>query len=104
MIASFFLQVSNLLSQFYTAQEAWDVGLVSLQNQSALLAADLEVLRSLGGVLGVSNREDQQRHLMSAIRRLEAMHSLAVQDSHQSERLWRYLGVMVGIVIVIILI
>ena len=103
-IRQFLLQVSGLLDKMHTAQTAWETAMGELQQKSALLQSDLEALHSLGAVLGISNREDQQRHLALSIKRLEALHISAQSECNQNERLWKYLGVMVGVVIVIILV
>jgi stage III sporulation protein AB len=103
-VAEFFHQVSLDIENWLTAQEAWEHGLTMLSSRSALLEPELNALATLGNILGTSSREDQQRHLVTAMQRLEAVHKSAVLDSHNNERLWRYLGVMIGIVVVIILI
>ena len=102
-IGAFFAQVAQAIDDLQPARIAWAEGLDELQSASALLAPDIEALRALGDVIGTSDREDQQRHLLLAARRIEALHQTAVNEAAKNERLWRYLGVLAGIVFVIII-
>ncbi|MDP3486425.1 MAG: stage III sporulation protein SpoIIIAB [Bacillota bacterium] len=103
IVGEFFAQVAQEIDNLKPARIAWEQGLEQLQSASALLAPDIEALRALGDVIGTSDREDQQRHLLLASRRIEALHQSAVNEAAKNERLWRYLGVLAGIVIVIII-
>ena len=102
-IAEFFNEVGTGISEMMTVNEAWSRGLEGLQSSSALLLPDLEVLRSLGEVIGVSNREDQERHLLLACQRLHAQHVVATDEASRNVRMWRYLGFLIGVVVVIII-
>ncbi|KAF0197419.1 MAG: stage III sporulation protein AB [Bacillota bacterium] len=102
-IGAFFSRVAQEIDNLKPARIAWEEGLEQLQAASALLAPDIEALRALGDVIGTSDREDQQRHLLLASRRIEGLHQSAVNEAAKNERLWRYLGVLAGIVAVIII-
>lgn len=102
-IGGFFARVAQELDNLKPARIAWQEGLDDLQFSSALLTPEIEALRALGDVIGISDREDQQRHLLLASRRIESLHQSAVNEAAKNERLWRYLGVLAGIVIVIII-
>jgi len=103
VIGQFFATVAQEIEGLKPARLAWEVGLEELQMASALLSPDIEALRALGDVIGTSSREDQQRHLLLASRRIEALHQPSADDAAKNERLWRYLGVLAGIVVVIII-
>jgi len=102
-IGKFFNTVAVEIERLKPARYAWEEGIVELQLNSALLAPDIDALKSLGDVIGISDREDQQRHLLLAARRIESLHQAAVNEAAKNERLWRYMGVLVGVVIIIII-
>lgn len=87
-----------------TADEAWQDGLVELQAHSALHQADLAILEQLGSLLGLSDRADQERHLLLAVQQLVREEARAEQLRQSNERMWRYLGVLSGILLVIVLV
>lgn len=102
-IGEFFNIVAKEIDDLKPARIAWEEGIDHLQFSSALLTPDIEALRALGDVIGTSDREDQQRHLLLASRRIEGLYQAAVNEATKNERLWRYLGVLAGIVIVVII-
>lgn len=102
-VSTFLARVAGDIQSLRPARLAWQEGLEELEAKSALLAQDIEVLRALGDIIGTSDREDQQRHLLLAARRLEALHQTAVNEAAKNERLWRYLGVLAGVVVIIII-
>jgi len=79
-----------------TAGEAWERSLVRYGARAPLHREDLAVLRSLGAVLGATDREDQTRHLRLAIERLRILAARAEEEAHRNVRLWRYLGFLAG--------
>lgn len=103
-VAVFFKRIAQEINSLQPARRAWEEGLIYLQHSSALLTPDIDALRALGDVIGISDREDQQRHLLLAARRLEALYQAALHEAARNERLWRYLGVLAGIVVVILII
>ncbi|HWI63025.1 MAG TPA: stage III sporulation protein SpoIIIAB [Symbiobacteriaceae bacterium] len=71
--------------------------------ESALKPEDLEVMRALAGVLGASGREDQVRHLTLARERLAGLEAQATDLRSRYERMARYMGVLSGAALVLIL-
>lgn len=71
--------------------------------ESALKPEDLEVMRALAGVLGASGREDQVRHLTLARERLAGLEAQATEQRTRYERMARYVGVLSGAALVLIL-
>lgn len=103
-LGEFFVHAAEGIASLKTARSAWEDALPVLVKQSALLGPDLAALRHLGEVLGTSNREDQERHLLVVLRRLESLQREAEEEAKRSATLWKYLGVLSGITLVIILI
>lgn len=87
-----------------TAAVAWQAGMITLLQRSALKEQDLLVTRQLGAVLGLSDRQDQERHLALAVQHLQREEAMAEQEQHKNERMWRYLGVLSGLMVVIVLV
>jgi stage III sporulation protein AB len=82
--------------------EAMRLTLSTLGETTAFTREDLDVLASLGGVLGVSGRADQIRHLALAQDRLRALEARAQDERNRYERVARYLGVLSGAALVLI--
>jgi stage III sporulation protein AB len=87
-----------------TASEAWSISLNRLYNKSSLRRGDCEILENLGGYLGASDKEDQIKHLKLAISQLKDMEYLAEDERRKNERIWNYLGVLSGLMLVLLII
>lgn len=87
-----------------TADEAWAEGLRELQAKSALLGTDIQILAQLGNVIGLSDRTDQERHLLLTAQQLQREEHKAEEDRQKNERMWKYLGVLSGVLLVIVLV
>lgn len=92
-----------LLMSGCTAGEAWEKSLVEFYPKSALLPSDLVILRSLGGALGISNCQDQSKHLRLAMEQLGIEMVKADDAASRNVKLWNYLGFLGGLVIVLLL-
>ncbi len=79
------------------AGEAWETAARAVFPRTALEAGDLDVVLALAGYLGVTDREDQRRHIALAVERLRAREEAALAEQRTSERMWRYLGVLGGL-------
>lgn len=93
-----------LLSEGLVAADAWRRALDEAVPDTALTRRDVEILAAFGTTLGVSDREDQMKHLRLAQSKLAAEESAAAEKSEKSAKLWRQLGFAVGAAIVILLI
>lgn len=77
--------------------EAWERSARSVFPETALDAGDLEVLLGLAGYLGMTDRDDQLRHLDLALERLAVREDAARAEQAASERMWRQLGLLGGL-------
>lgn len=84
-----------------TAGEAWESSLRHYGACIPLRPEDLAVLHGLGAVLGVSDREDQARHLRLAVERLKILAGRAEDEARRNVRLWRSLGFLAGAAMVL---
>lgn len=80
-------------------QEAMD------EHKSFLVLKDAErdVLLNFGHTLGVSDRADQIKHIHLAGAHLTAEESNARDEQARNEKMWRYLGALLGLTVVILL-
>lgn len=86
-----------------TAHEAWEKALKRFYPQTSLRKSDLVILSNLGKALGISDRQDQARHLRLAREQIGAELSQAQNEALKHVKLWNYLGFLGGLVIVLLL-
>ncbi|WP_374712122.1 stage III sporulation protein SpoIIIAB [Symbiobacterium terraclitae] len=87
-----------------TPGEALTAAVAAHREATCLTPADLEILLALAPVLGASDRRDQVRHLRLAMDRLAAAEAVAADERRRYERMYRYVGVLSGLALVLILI
>ncbi len=102
-LAPFFLQVREklLAPQALSFQEAWEWGLKDLGRYTVLGPRELDLLLSLGGLLGGSDRKDQVKHLLLTLQQLKEAEAREREKSGPNERMWRYLGFLLGIMLIL---
>lgn len=86
-----------------SAGEAWERAVRAEFPRTALEVADLEVVLALAGYLGVTDRDDQMRHIGLALERLRVREEEARAEQQTSERMWRYLGLLGGLAVGVVL-
>lgn len=82
---------------------AWSQAWRRAAPELALTAADLEILLALAPSLGASDRHHQQRHIQLCSRRLAAAETDALAAAQRYLRLYRYLGVIAGGLLAVLL-
>lgn len=85
--------------QGLTAGEAWKISLAAVFPASALSETDRAILANFGGSLGISDREDQVKHINLAREQLKREEARAAEESSRCVRLWRYLGFLTGLAV-----
>ncbi len=105
-VAALFALTKELLvgGDGITAGEAWNEALNRFQRKSALNSGDAAILRSLGVNLGISDREDQIKHLHLAQEQLRTEAAKAEDEAAKNVKLYNYLGFLGGLTIVLIFI
>jgi stage III sporulation protein AB len=86
-----------------TAAAAWENSLCAFYRESTLKPQDLLILRSLGSSLGISDREDQIKHLDLAMEQVKSENIKAEEEAARNVKLWNYLGFLGGLLAVLIL-
>lgn len=85
-----------------TVEQAFLEAIAATRAQVALKPADLDVLREFGQTLGTSDRITQVQQIKVLLTHLERLTAEAREGQQRNERLWQYLGVITGLVIVIL--
>ena len=67
-------------------------------------AAEQSALIRLGATLGISDREDQIKHLRLAMQQLKAEEDAARDDQARYEKMWKSLGVLIAALVVILIV
>lgn len=70
---------------------------------AALAALDWQPLLDLAHALGTSDAADQRRHLAICRERLKAAEGSAEAERQRNERLYRYLGFLIGAAVAVVL-
>lgn len=81
----------------------WKKGLLSHWDETSLQSSEKDILMQFGVTLGVSDREDQVKHIRLAISQLEAEEENAIMEQRKYEKLCRTMGVLLGALIVILM-
>jgi len=84
-------------------QICWQTALEKHWMNTALGNPEKDVLRGLGYILGNSDREDQQKHLRLAVTHLRALEEEARVEQNKYERMYKTLGVLSGLLLVILM-
>lgn len=86
-----------------TAAEAWERALGRFFPATALDETDLNILIRFGASLGISDRQDQAKHLKLAMNQLKAAAGRAEAEARKNSNIFKYLGFLGGMLLVLIL-
>jgi stage III sporulation protein AB len=105
-VGAFFRAVRRNLAvegQVCDASEAWMEAACCSRRELALTEEDMAVLIRAGAGLGGLGRENQVRQLELVDAQLARLAEEAAKGCSDREKMWRYLGVLGGIAVVILL-
>ncbi|HEY3314771.1 MAG TPA: stage III sporulation protein SpoIIIAB [Bacillota bacterium] len=85
------------------AAEVWSSAVQKVWTATSLKAADRDILLDFGASLGASDREDQIKHICLARERLRRAEGEAIGEAGRLARLYKNLGFLGGVMVVIIL-
>ncbi|UFJ42922.1 stage III sporulation protein AB [Brevibacillus humidisoli] len=84
-------------------QACWQTAMEKHWTGTALRKPEKDVLLGLGYILGNSDREDQQKHLRLAVTHLRALEEEARVEQTKYEKMYKTLGVLSGLLLVILM-
>jgi stage III sporulation protein AB len=84
-------------------KEVWHQTVKEVWKRSSLKIPEQEIVLQLGSVLGLSDRNDQVKHLRLAVSQLQAEEEDAREEQRRYEKMWKSLGLLIGALIVILM-
>lgn len=105
-IKNVFKKMSSMLNQKtkHSVYEAFKDACASSKDEIYLGKEEMDVLESFMKSLGGSDMEGQKKNFNITIKKLEEIEKKAEVIRTKNERLYRYLGICIGVLLVIILI
>lgn len=104
-VAELFLMTAKNISSRngLTAGEAWEKSLKDFYNNSYITDNDYEILMAFGKYLGSTDKQDQIKNIRLALTNLRQQEIASIQEKQKNEKLWKYLGVLSGIMTFLLL-
>lgn len=104
-IAGLLLKTSQKLKEnvSHTFMEAWNIVIGEEGSKTGFYSEDLELLKLLGSNLGSTNSENQVKYLRILMEETKRNYDRAIKEEDKNLKLYRHLGLLAGITIVIIL-
>jgi stage III sporulation protein AB len=105
-VGSLFRAVADELSATdgRSFQECWDAAMRRVWPTTSMRAPELTVTLRLGSILGMSDKEDQLKHLRLAAVQLKAEEDAARDDQAKYEKMSRSLGLLLAALVVILMV
>lgn len=104
-ISTFFeVFVETLENKAIPLHEAWERSLKEVWPKTALKKGELEVMQQFGTTLGRHDRENQQKQIHLALSHLEREEAEAKDMQIKYESMFKSLGFLTGLLIVLVLI
>ncbi|BAU27416.1 stage III sporulation protein AB [Aneurinibacillus soli] len=100
-----FRRAASLLAEEpeLSTAECWRQAVQESWSATAMHDAERDVTLQLGAMLGRSDREDQRKHIQLAVINLENEEQTARDNQRRYEKMYRSLGVLGGLLLVILL-
>lgn len=83
--------------------DAFVHGIAVCAPRSVLLPQDFAIIEEFGKTLGISDRVHQSQQIAVTLTQLSTQEADARETQRRNERLWQYLGVLSGLLIVVLL-
>lgn len=85
-------------------RESWEQAVKSHWGATSMRSNEQSVLIRLGSTLGISDKEDQIKHLRLALIQLKTEEDAARDDQGRYEKMWKSLGILIAVLIVILMV
>ena len=101
--SGFFAAAARQLAVLNNAGEAWQRTLKDFQGKLTLTETDWACLAELSALLGVTDQANQIRAIRENVARLEAVVQESQEKVKVNERVLRYAGFILGMILVLVL-
>ncbi|MDP5275673.1 stage III sporulation protein SpoIIIAB [Chengkuizengella axinellae] len=104
-IGTIFYQIKQQLVDHIgaTVIDTWQEVFSRNWRKTAFKNVEKEMILQVGSSLGISDREDQIKHLRLAITQLQSEEEMAKDEQNRYAKMWRSLGMLIGVLVVIIM-
>lgn len=85
-------------------RDCWESALRAHWPRTAMKRGDLDIMLQLGTLLGISDREDQLKHLRLALLQLQSEEDAAREDQVRYGKMCKSLGILAAALIVILMV
>ncbi|MCZ8512815.1 stage III sporulation protein SpoIIIAB [Paenibacillus filicis] len=86
-----------------SVQQIWQSIVAGHWRSTSMKPQERDTLIQLGSTLGLTDREDQIKHLRLTVKQLEGEAEIARDEQQRYERMWKSLGVLMGLLVVILM-
>jgi stage III sporulation protein AB len=86
-----------------STEESWRYAVESSWQHTAMKSTEQEAFRQLGLTLGMTDREDQIKHLRLTVSQLQAEELTAWEEQKRYEKMWKSLGLLSAALVVILM-
>ena len=86
-----------------STEEVWREALQTGWKHTAMKQTEQEALLQFGLTLGISDREDQIKHLRLTVSQLQAEELTAWEEQKRYEKMWKSLGLLTSALVVILM-
>lgn len=86
-----------------TFRACWEAALVTHWPRTSMRRGEHDVMLQLGTSLGISDREDQMKHLRLALLQLQSEEEAAREDQFRYEKMCKSLGILAAALLVILM-
>ncbi|MGG0740091.1 stage III sporulation protein SpoIIIAB [Niallia taxi] len=103
-LSTFFENFSQkLMTEETTVRDAWTTCLDDIWKKTAMKKPELEIMKQFGETLGRHDRASQQKQIMLTLTHIEREEQEARDHQLRYEKMFKSLGVLSGLLIVILL-
>jgi len=86
-----------------STEESWRNALTDGWKHTAMKLTEQEALLQLGLTLGISDRDDQMKHLHLTVSQLQAEEATAWDEQKRYEKMWKSLGLLTSLLVIILM-
>lgn len=104
-VSALFRAAGDELSQSggRSVQQIWQSVITGHWRSTSMKPQERDTLLQLGTTLGLTDRDDQIKHIRLTVKQLEGEERIARDEQQRYERMWKSLGVLMGLLVVILM-